>query len=140
VLDRFVADEPLKLHPAEADARHAARLLAALRSQPDPDIAAQAAAFPAAGFRDAVLEAQLAVLREDRAAARKLSARADSLLQQLPAGITPDLEYHALHFRNCLRANAGKDLQSRATEFFRRLARDGCLEAAQLLKPGTRQA
>ncbi|MCC6466281.1 MAG: helix-turn-helix transcriptional regulator, partial [Planctomycetes bacterium] len=42
VLDRFVADEPLKLHPAEADARHAARLLAALRSQPDPDIAAQA--------------------------------------------------------------------------------------------------
>ena len=82
----------------------------------------------------------MAALRKDRAAARKLSARADNLLQQLPAGITPDLEYHALHFRNCLRANAGKELESRATEFFRRLECDGCLEAALLLKPGTRQA
>lgn len=137
MLKRFVADEPLKLKSGDADARHAARLLAALKGERDPKFAPEPVQTPVAEFRDAVFEAQLALARNDAAAARKRVQEADRLLAALPAGITPDLEYHATHYRNVLRAG-GKglgDLKQRAEQFFERLLQGGCLEARFVLEP-----
>lgn len=135
MLERFIADEPLKLKPPEADARHAARLYAALKGQRDPAIRPEPAQSPVAGFRDAVHETQLVLLRGEPA--RQLLLQADRLLAELPTGITPDLEYHATHYRNALRAKGKglEELKQRARSFFTRLLHEGCLEARFVLEP-----
>lgn len=139
VLTRFVSDEPLKLRPGEADARHAARLQAALEGWREPAVRAEAPQSPAAGFRDAVMEAQLALLRGQTAGSKVLHS--DQLLASLPPGITPDLEYHAAHYRNALRAKGKglEELKQRAQSFFTRLLQEGCLEARFVLEPGAQR-
>jgi hypothetical protein len=139
LLEEHVADQRMKLHSTDPDARHAARLLAAQKGERDPEIQLAPARSPFADFRDAVLENQLALVRSDTAAARKHLLQADKLLKELPGDITPPLEYHATHYRNALRINSKARgipaLQNRARAFFEALLKDGCLEARFVLEP-----